>query len=434
VAALVTLTVALEISQGVARYYADAENDGEKVRYASSAFWFTGAAYVTFGAIAIIAATPINRFLFETTQWVYVWRLAVGAMAANGTFYLLQDLLRWQLKPQKYGIASLSYTLTSATIAAYLILFLKVGIIGIYLGQIAGAIVGGALAWSFSRQIYSFHFDLAKWREMVAFSLPLVPSSVAVFFSLYIDRMAIRYFMTLSDVGLYGIGFRFASVVLLFIIGVRASLTPLIYRHYKAAGTPMEIARIFRFFFVPALLLFIALSIYSKEIILLLTPPIYYAAWSVIPILSLSVLLSSLYIFAPGLAIAKKTRIIAGINLSAALINAVLNFMLIPLFGIVGAAAATCTASFLCFSIQMYFSQRLYRIPHQWKRLLMSMSIALAGIAIGLMIGRQTGDIEAQNVLSKLILLAGASLAIFFTILNRKEMASVIKRLGLKPA
>src|SRR5205814_2027610 len=56
-AALVNLTVALEISQGLARYFTDAETEPEKIEYASTALWFTIGAYTLF-AIAAYATTP----------------------------------------------------------------------------------------------------------------------------------------------------------------------------------------------------------------------------------------------------------------------------------------------------------------------------------------------------------------------------------------
>ena len=48
IAAIVNLTIALEISQGIARYYQEAKNEKEKRKYTSSAFWFTILVYSLF--------------------------------------------------------------------------------------------------------------------------------------------------------------------------------------------------------------------------------------------------------------------------------------------------------------------------------------------------------------------------------------------------
>ena len=48
IAALINLTIALEITQGIARYYQDAKGEKEKREYTSSAFWFTILVYLFF--------------------------------------------------------------------------------------------------------------------------------------------------------------------------------------------------------------------------------------------------------------------------------------------------------------------------------------------------------------------------------------------------
>ncbi len=432
VAALANLTVAAEISQGLARYFADAETSDDKAGYASSALWFTCAAYFTFLVISNVFAPALNRFLFDSTQWTWVWRLAVAAMVGNGIYYLVLDLLRWQLNPRGYGISSLVYTTVSVVVSAYLILYLRSGIQGIFLGQIAGAMVGGTCAWGFSKGIFYFQFDRQKWREMVTFSLPLVPSSIAVFFSLYIDRISIRYFMSLSDVGVYGIGFRVASIMLLLVLGVQASLTPLIYRHYKESETRAEIARSFRYFLLMAFGLYIFISAHAREIISLVTPTSYHEAWRVIPILCLSILIGNLYIFAPGLAIAKKTGIIAGLNLAAAAVNALLNVILIPLWGIVGAAAATFLSSLLCFACHMFFSQRLYRVPHQWIRLLTAFIVAISTVTVALTLG--TYGLPINDIIVKLTIVAISGVFISLVMLRKNEWGYLFHRAGIRNA
>ena len=168
-----------------------------------------------------------------------------------------------------------------------------------------------------------------------------MPSAIAVFVAIYIDRLAIKSLLDMQSVGLYAIGYRVAAIVSLLLFGFQSALTPLVFNDLDNSNTPNEIARIFRFFLALVLPLLVFIILFSKELLEFITTPAYFKAYSVIPLLGAATLLSNMYIFAPGLFIAKKTSHIAGINIFTATLNICLNFLLIPHLGINGAALAT---------------------------------------------------------------------------------------------
>ena len=55
IAAIINLTIALEITQGIARYYQEGKDEKEKREYPSSAFWFTVLVYLLFILISYLA-------------------------------------------------------------------------------------------------------------------------------------------------------------------------------------------------------------------------------------------------------------------------------------------------------------------------------------------------------------------------------------------
>jgi O-antigen/teichoic acid export membrane protein len=180
----------------------------------------------------------------------------------------------------------------------------------------------------------------------------------------------INHYLSLNDVGLFGIGFRVAGMVGLVIVGFQGALTPLIYAHHRDPSTPAQLARIFRIFVAFALLMFLMVSVFAKDIMLVLTIPAYYDAANIVVFLIPAILLSNMYIFAPGTAIEKKTHIILLINVGGALLNVLLNAVLIPHFGIEGASVAKLISYGLVFGAYMWFSQQLYYVPHGWKSMM----------------------------------------------------------------
>ncbi len=95
-----------------------------------------------------------------------------------------------------------------------------------------------------------------------------------------------------------------------------------------------------------------------------------------------AILLSDMYIFAPGIFIAKKTHFQIWINVGRASVNALLNYMLIPILGIKGAGLATMICNLLSFLAYIMICQKYYPIPYQWKRLITLTIIAVSLIII----------------------------------------------------
>ena len=363
---LANLTVALEVSQGVARFYAAEEDPRKKVQYASTAFWFTLFCYTLFLVVTILLAPLLSTFIIGRADLDTVFRLGMAYVWSNGIFYLVQNQFRWELRSKQYAISSIMVTLMTASLAVTLAYWLEWGLSGLLLGMLGGALVGCFYGIFCLRSSFRRVFSKERLKEMLLFSAPLVPSGIAVFISNYIDRLMINYFLSLGDLGLYGIGFRLSSVVALVMVGFQGALTPLIYTNYKSPDTPREIAVIFRVFLFFALMLFFGLAGFADDILRLLTTPDYYSAAGVVIFLVPAILMSNMYIFAPGIGIAKKTHLTLWINVGGALMNTCINYFLIPVFGIEGAGAATLLGCVFVFVAYMRFSQRFYPVAHDW--------------------------------------------------------------------
>ena len=330
-----------------------------------------------------IYAIPLSKTLLENHKMVNILRVAGLSIFINGMFYFVQNQLRWRLEPKKHMLCSLTFSLITVGLSIYFVLIIKTGVIGVFWARVIGGLIGLILGFYYSRSSYFWFFNTSTFKEMLSFCLPLVPSAIGVYLLNYIDRISIKSLMELSDLGLYGIGFRVASIIALLMLGIQGSITPLIYSKYKEKDTPVQLSNIFRYVTFVGLIIISIISLFSKEILIILTTPDYYSAYIIIPFLVFSVYVSNMYVFAPGLAIAKKTKYIAVINILGALINIILNLLLISVLGILGAALATLITSLLIFSVRMYFSQKNYYIPYNINKLLISTGIAAIFIISG---------------------------------------------------
>jgi O-antigen/teichoic acid export membrane protein len=416
---LIALTVALEVSQGVARFYRDEQTDVGRRTLASTALWFTVFMFTLFLIIAIAFAPTLSLIVIGAPNLENAFRLGVVSIWVNGLLYLLKTQLRFELQSKAYSTVSILHSLATTTASVILTYVFQFGIYGLLTGMIIGTTAGALLAIWYLRETLELSFDLSKLALMLSFSIPLVPSSIGSFVSMYIDRLMINYYLSLEEVGLFGIGFRLASISTIALVGFQMAITPLVYKHYKDPATPTQLATIFRLFLAIIIILFIILALFADVALWILTTPAYYAASQIVVFLVPAVLLSQMYIFAPGIGIAKKTYLFIWINIGGAILNTSLNWMLIPHFGYVGAGIATLLGNACVFGTYMYCSQKLYYVPHNWRDIASVVFVAVAIVTIGLNL--HFGFLIGMLIKAGLILLMPYAF-LFFGILKREEI------------
>ena len=212
---------------------------------------------------------------------------------------------------------------------------------------------------------------------MLQYSIPLVPASVSMFMLTYVDRLMVQKYLGLHELGVYGIAVRVASIVSLVVIATQNSLHPLIFNRFNASESPREIATIFRVYIGALLMFCLGVSLFAQELLLVFTAPQYFAAAGLVVFLAPSLALAQMYIFTPGMHLYKRTGTIMLISCASAAVKVAGNVALIPVLGVTGAAIASLFSYLAFFSLYALFSQRLYTIPYEWKRIVTASSAIL---------------------------------------------------------
>jgi O-antigen/teichoic acid export membrane protein len=434
--ALVNFTVALEVTQGVARFYPEAATREEKGSVASTALWFTLATYTAFWAAGAAAAPALGGLLLDAPQRDGLVQVALAAIWAGGLFYFAQNQLRWEMQAARSAAVSLLMSVATAAVSVVLVVVVKLGVAGLLWGQFAGALLGAAAGLYLTRASYRFGFSRARLATLLRFSVPLVPSSIAVFVAMYVDRFAIKELMTLRDVGLFGVGYRIASLAGLLMLGFQGALTPLVFSHYREPETPGRLAQLFRYFVAFALMVVVGLSLFAPELLWVFTTPEYAGGARVVPLLAPAIVLSGMYIFAPGLGIAKRTGGIALITIGGAVLNTALNFVLVPWLGIAGAALGSLLSALFVFTTYMVSSQRLYPVPHRWPRIAAAVAGAVAVLALAphLRLGLVAGLAAKAGLMAAAALLMVAAGLVEPRELRRLWRAATGRLAALRPA
>lgn len=409
---LVNLVVPLETAQALARSWNEREPGEPRRRLAGTAWSFTLAGYALFIAITLPLAAPIAQALLGDERFADPLRAGLAFIAVNGLFLLLQNQFRWELRPRAYAAVSVLYALLTLMLVAAFALGLHAGLEGVLWAQFAAAALCTLLSLWWLRGTLSLTLHRADLAEMLRFSLPLVPAGIAVFASFYINRLMLNALATLDDVGQFSLASRVAGMVTLVLVGIQGALTPLVYAHHHEPETPARLARLFEGFVAVALVACAAIGLFGRELVATFATADYARAAPLLVWLAPAALLAQMYIFAPGIAIAKKTTWQLLITLCSAVLGAALNALLIPVAGPLGAALATLAAGALFFGAWLAASQTLYPLPLRGAALLAATALF---VLVALAVPRLDVALGAGPLAwaAKLVLLLAIALVMF---------------------
>ena len=124
------------------------------------------------------------------------------------------------------------------------------------------------------------------------------------------------------------------------------------------------------------------LAALSKELVVFLAGSNFEAAAPAAGWLSLGVVLMSLYVFAPGMGLAKRTKRIALVNGAAGGCNVTLGLALVPILGIMGAALAYVAGGLAMTTLYFKGSHHFYAIPYPFRRYAASLMVILIVLTV----------------------------------------------------
>lgn len=350
----------------------------EKKTVASSSFFFQLIIGIVLTFSLIIFAPVLNQLLFKGTQPIVFLYLIILTVLFKANLNVPLAILRAKKRPQQYSFLTLSSLFLSITLSIIFVVVFRMGVLGVILANFVSFALVYLASLPYIFKFINFSISVKKIKEMLHYGTPLIPAGIALWVIHMSDRYLLNIFVDISSVGIYSVGYRIGAAVVIVISSIQLAFSPFVHS-VSARPDAKTIYKVFAkyyLFFIAFIVL--STSVFSKELIQILTGPKFHEAYVLIPIIAFAHIPFGLYfVFSLGVAITKKTIFTTISTTFAAISNLGLNFILIPLFGITGAAASTLIAfSVLMLSI-WYFSQRFYKVDYEYKNMVLIVVVSI---------------------------------------------------------
>lgn len=285
---------------------------------------------------------------------------------------ILETIFQVEKKASNYAVYQVLKVIFSIGLSLLLIIVFKMGWEGKYFADFTIVLLFSlySIYYLYKHYYIDIKFDFMKQKELVKYLLPLTFHVLGLVMMNSIDRIFLANMLGLEVTGLYTIAYTMGATLGIVHDALLKVWSPEFYKRIKTATTETKI-KILKFQY-----LYIIGSFFMFGVFLVVYPYIFHlmvnekfnSALNIIPIIALGLTFESLRKLFIGYHynLGKNTRI-AILTLVAGIANAVFNYILIPKYGVEGAAYATLISYILVVIITIIDVDRLEKINWRLK-------------------------------------------------------------------
>ncbi len=379
---LLTPILTLSIGEAVLRFALDAKEDNLN-SYKHQVF-SVGIFITTTGTGLLLLCSPVicNLPIFNAYYWYFfAYYLTqalyiIFAQFAKGTNYVFAFSL--------WGIVN---TFTTALLNILFILWFQWGIEGYLLAFICGQIITD-IGLFFHVKAYRYLLNPRKLDKkmifrMLLYALPMVPNNISWWITNSSNRYIITAFLGDSENGIYSIASKlpaFLTVIFnMFIMAWQISSV----EDFGNNESKKFFSTVNKNYIALCAILSSGLIVFIKPIAKILFAKDFYVAWKIAPILLVACCFHSLALFLGTIyTAAKQTKRIFYSTVGTAILNILLNLLLVPLIGSTGAALATLVSYLLLWLFRAFESRKMLVLEYNIGASILSAIIIFAQTCI----------------------------------------------------
>ena len=388
---LISLTVVLVIllrmgiSMAFFRFYFDAEDEAGRTTVVRTSFWFT-ITMATFGlVVGSLFASEISQLLFETDSKANLVRAALVLLWAQMNYEQLTSLFRVEERSVSYVAATLANVIITVVATILLVAVWHKGAVGVIVGNFTGTLAVFFVLLGYRRFQLGLEFD----RDLFRADAALRAAARAVRARALGDR-PLRPLLPRADEGRSPRSVSTRSAcgsrprLLLVLIALRAAWPAFAFSIKDDNEAKRTYGFVLTYVLYICCWLSLTVSLLAPWLVRLLTTPSFYSAAEVVPLLVFAVTAFVAFnVMSIGIGRAKKTQFNWVVTGGAALVNISLCFVLIPPYGMVGAAISTLVAYVVMFLGMAVRAQQVFPVPYQWRRIALVVGAAVALTVLG---------------------------------------------------
>ncbi len=376
--------------------------------------------------IMILIREPVFNLLEVPINYYHLMYYSAGILFLDSIAVIPFIQLRLQRKAKKFASFKLVNITVNIILNLVLILKYKLGIEAVLISNLFASLSSLLLLLPDIFKNLHLKFNLKLFKKLMKFGLPYLPAGLSSMLIQGIDRPILGKLTNLDTVGIYNACYKLGIFMMLFVNMFQYAWQPFFLQNAEEKNAKEIFSKVLTYFTFAASLILVILSLFINNIVAIpvlhgrtLIDSSYWGGISIVPIILFGYLFNGLYvIFTAGIYIEEKSMYIPLITGIGAAVNIGVNFLLIPIWGIMGAALATLGAYFAMAAGLYIVTQKFYRIEYEIAKLskIFFAILVVGGVYYYLFYTNQL------IMIYKLMLIVFFSLFLYLFVFDKKEI------------
>lgn len=363
------------LSNGIIRFYGDYDSNDDALSGFVTTVFLKGLVLSSITTACYLAlVTSLLRLLTINKEFMVCFLVMSFYLFVRPLNIIVLNILR--VRGKTILLNSIEFCGKALAVALSLFLFFYV------ISKFYGYFVGLAAA-EITISIYLFWWFFSNYRirfrrvsnelfvRLVSFGAPLLLTELSYLLLTYADRYMIVLYRDEAALGLYSVGYNLSMYIAdLVTFSLSYSVVPIYVEVYRKEGkeaTEIFLKKCLHYVLIGVIPICFGFHAVSKNLFVFLASEKYATASEFSFIILIGTLLLGLNnIFNAGLYLSKKTLGILSIMAVSVLLNVVLNMILLPSYGIKGAAIATLVAAAVSSVLTILISYRYLKVGINW--------------------------------------------------------------------
>lgn len=355
------------LNSAVVRFYVDYKEDKNKLKD----FWGSCFVFVFLNGLILTIILILTRsfilspLIGEEIDFFPFIFLGLISITLNPIYTMMQGILQAKEDGKIYGINNLAYFFFNIGLNLLFIVGFKMGALGILLALAITDVVFFIYAVIKLKSEITFKVKKIYLKEAMKYSLPLLPHSLSGVTVSVIGNIMLSKFNGVEATGVYGNASKFGIVINSLTMAVNQAYVPWFFSKMKhKEENEAEIVNMAEYITIIYGLLAMGLSLFSQEIMYLFAEKSYWIGWKVIPFLSFGYVFNGIYFFFvnPLFYNKKGVKFIAIGTFTGAFFSVILNIVLIPILGDIGAGLSLMIAAIISCILIYCISMKIEKL------------------------------------------------------------------------
>lgn len=272
----------------------------------------------------------------------YLYMLFLLTVIASNLMTIFYSILRALNKVKQYLTLSLISGVFTLALTTLFVAGLKRNIDGVFESRIIFTLLTIFSGFYFVRGFFIRRFDPAEARRLLSFGIYLVPTGILSWVLELSDRFLIQYYMTSKDVGIYTLGYQYATFLTYPMVAFQMAWPQALVEYAKEKDGNMKVGNIFATYLAAVYCAVLTIILFAPEGIHILGGIAFRDSLTVVFPVALGYIFFALYLWGvTGTYLTKDTRKLPYITLAGCVVNVAWNVLFLQRYGYMASAYAT---------------------------------------------------------------------------------------------